>query len=191
MTKPNLREEWLCAQRLLKESEQKAGIERELSELHQRHAYIDYYDQHASDYRKIVFGISNHDLRRDVIHYSRECHRLCKVVAMEELRELQNLLNNGHESLRQSALIRASISCVAAVILGEQLMSYAGALIGATISLLVGFDSVRRADRTAIANTEQTKREIQDQLAFIDELGQDGDFSLTEETAGVPDYETT
>ncbi len=183
MTNENLRDEWFCARNKLKKAESAAGIEQLSEELNHRSRLVASADP---DYRQIVFAVPDLELRRQLIHYNRECHRLCRADAEDELEKLEAHLRNDGEHFRRKALSLGVLSAIVAILLGNYYWGVTGGLIFAVTFLLIGFDGILRADRAAIVDIEKTKEEIRQQDDFLSKLGKEGDFSLEEETTGTP-----
>lgn len=187
MAKLTARDEWLQAQCELEAAKRAAGLENILKDLNQRNAFIASAEENNEEVRQIVFAVPDRELRRQIIHFSRECHRLCRATHEQELLEYQDRQRSGGEHIRRDALWGAVFLGVGAVVLGNYLWSNTGALIGAVVAALVGFDNIRRAERAAVADVEAAKREACDEAIFLGELGSKGTYSKTEEMTGQPD----
>lgn len=188
MNKQTAHDEWLKAQGQLKAAERDAGIEKGLEELNERNAFIASPEKHLNDYRAMVFSVADVELRRRVIHYSRECHRLCRVTALEDLRALQKRCKSGGEQFRRNAFWSAAVGGALSILVSNYYWGLPGALIGTFLFTLVGVDGLLRAERLAAVDIEGAKEEISEQQAFLQELGDEGgDFTETEEVTGQPD----
>lgn len=184
MRKDNVQAEWLAAQNKLKEAKRAAGIElgtEYKNQLNKNDAEVE-----LADYRKMIFAIPDLELRRQVIHFSRECHRLCKATTEQGLQELRKRVASGGEGIRRNARWSAIFFGVVTVWVGNE-WGVTWALTGAVVSLLNGFDSILRADRDAGRDVAQAKEEIREEEAFFMELGKEGSFSLEEEATGESD----
>jgi hypothetical protein len=190
MVKQTVHDQWMAAQRLLKEAKRAAGIEKELEELKERYGFLmtrAKARQHFDNERQIVFAIPDMALRQQVIHLTRECHRLCRENELQTLRDLRKRVSDNGERIRRDHLWGAVVFGITAVFFGEHYGDMTGALAGAVVGVLVGFDHIRRANTRAINDIEEAKGLIPESESFLEELGMDGGFSKTEEETGQPD----
>lgn len=189
MAKKTAHDEWMNARSRLLLAERVAGIEGALTELNDRNAFIASEEQHEQDRRRIVFGVADLARRKDIIRASRDCHRLCRKAGEEELVKMRARAGGGGESIRSGHLWSAIGLGLFAVFVGHSLWGLTGAIGGAVVAVLVGFDHIRRADRLATADAESARSEVQDQTEFLRELGSgdDSGYSAAEEKTGQPD----
>ena len=190
--KPTASDQWSSARKHLKEAERAAGIEELLNylnkkELNEHNAFIASGVRRRRGYRDIVFAVANVEIRRRIIHFNRMCHGLCRAAEQEELQVLQKRIKIGGRWIRKFTLWSAVILGMGTVWLGSKYGSQRGALIATVASVLFGVDSIRRADRVAIANVEDAKEKARQKETFLAELGTESEFSETEEKTGHPD----
>ena len=184
-------DEWMAARSYLQKAEQDAGISDALKELNDRNAHVATPEEHFDQQRGIVFDVADLELRRRVIHWWRECHRLCYAKEEETLSGLQDRVRDRGDKIRSSHLGGAIVMGVAFVLVGYAVLNLVGALAGTVVGVLVGFDHIRKADRRAADDVLQAEREIGEVRRFLDELGFDAVFSATEEATGLPDPAAT
>lgn len=204
MAKPTAHVKWIKASSAWCYYEDQAGI-RDI--LRKELPHIGYLSPPSDErdrevYRQVVFGVLDLERRRGVIRASRECFRLALEKYYSECNERQQRIISGGEPIRRNALWGATVEgifgvCIGAIF-GEQIWGFfsvttgseylntrgalIGALAGAVVSLLWGFDSILHADRYAAANVARATAEnprgpIQDE-DFL--------FSEAEEATGMP-----
>lgn len=191
MAKLSAEELWLHSQAALKQAQSESGILDALIALNERFdttpSQIATSEKHADDTRKIVFAIPDLVRRRKVIAATRTCHRLCRQAQKEELADLRKGLANGGASGPRSALYFTIAATLCAIAFGHFLWGTTGAVAAGAVSVLIGVDHLRTADSTVSAHLAQAGLDVNEQVAFIGELGTDGLFSAAEEMSGLPD----
>lgn len=185
MTKQTTHEKWMAAISQLKELTRLAGIDVAIAALGEPSKFT--AEWHEKARREIIFAIPDVVLRRRIIRTECDCHRLFREHEQEELQKLRFRIADNGERQRRNALWIAVTSGIGAILLGYYYWHLLGAIVAAVPSLLIGFDSIRRADRAAIADIEATRRELRTQEQFLSELGTDDSYSKTEEATGCPD----
>lgn len=192
MTKQTVHEDWYQATVQLREFIYFAGIEKaleEMSELNRKTRYIRGDSeglQSIADERRIIFDIPDIELRRNIIRLKRECYLLYGKTEELDLSDLQKRLVKEPKRIQRTALLQSLFSAAVGVFIGNHLWGTSGAIAGAAVTLLVGFEGILRADRASSESEEYIKEEIRVKRASIAEWGHPF-YSENESVTGVPD----
>ncbi len=175
-------EEWDKAISNLKEAEKKAGVDAAVQDLYGR---LQRGPDQTSEYRKIIFGIHDLELRKQVIFWDRECLRLVREVASLELCRLRQQVHANSNSIRNREFWHIAFVGVMAIAVGDALDKTRGSLIGAVLSLLYGFRSILQAEHKVAEFVASQKDDINEQEKLYRSLLSTLDtFSLMELETG-------
>lgn len=208
MAKPTAHEKWVSASSAWCYYENQAGIREDLNK---ELPYIGHLAHPSNErereiYRRIIFGVPDLDRRRDVIRASRECFKWALETYNSEFNARAERIISGGEPIRRNALLGAIGIGIFLVyigtIFGEKIWNFIsdstgggylnnrgaliGALAGAVVSLLWGFDSILHADRYAVEDVAEATKENREAELPFPSLDNGFLFSEAEETTGMP-----
>ena len=123
MAKSDPHSEWIAATGSFHLAIRDAGIEQAWNALSEGSAGFKSGEQQAADQRKLVFGVKDVERRKQIIHWDRECMRLCITYNQHELQELHRVIREDGRKTRANAVWGA-------VVLGAGAVLLAGPLLG-------------------------------------------------------------